>query len=348
MNDWQTAIGQIDALEDLDLDHGLIREMQEAVAGLPAEREPFINFYVPSFKHFETDEIAGCGKNRFPAVSITGGKCKLQCDHCKAKVLEGMQPAETPEELERLVEEEFVPDGARGMLLSGGSNHQNVIDYPRYFPTIRKLKDKYPDFQIAMHTALVDDDYAAEMDAAGVDVAMLDIIGAQETVQKVYHLKRPVDDFEKSLAALTKTDMKVVPHIVLGLHYGEFLGEYNALEMIARHTPDALILVVTEPYFAPSSRPFKTPDAREVGRFFKDARLRMGGETPVLLGCARPGGPQRVVTDTYAVMAGLDGIAFPSDGMLELADTLGLQHKTTPSCCSVIVGEEILPVAETA
>ena len=345
MLDWRSAVTRIDALEDLELDAGLIGEMQQLRQGPPAGRDPFINFYVPSFKHFETDEIAACGKNRFPAVSVTGGKCQLQCDHCKAKVLEGMRPAETPAELERLVEEEFLPDGARGVLLSGGSNHQNVIDYPRYFPTIRRIKDRHPDFQIAMHTALVDEAYAAEMDAAGVDVAMLDVIGAQETVQKVYHLKRPVADFEESLAALRKTGMKVVPHIVLGLHYGRFLGEHEALEMIARQGADALILVVVEPYFAPSSRPFETPDPGQVGRFFLEARRRMT-EVPVLLGCARPGGEHRVTTDTYAVMAGLDGIAFPSDGMLELADTLGIRHKTTPSCCSVIVGEEILPVAE--
>ena len=30
------------------------------------------------------------------------------------------------------------------------------------------------------------------MEAAGVDVAMMDVIGAQETIRDVYHLDRPV------------------------------------------------------------------------------------------------------------------------------------------------------------
>jgi hypothetical protein len=143
--------------------------------------------------------------------------------------------------------------------------------------------------------------------------------------------------------------MKLVPHIVLGLHYGQFLGEDNALEMIARHSPDALILVIVEPYYAPSSRPFETPSTEEIGRFFLRAKQRMDEvDAPTLLGCARPPGEHRVTTDTYAVLAGLDGIAFPSDGMLELADKLDLSYKVTPSCCSVVVGEEIIAPEEPA
>jgi hypothetical protein len=340
---WPEVINEIDALDSVQLDEALLGELQTAAGG--AGR---INFYVPSFKYFETDEIASCGKNSFPAVSVTGNKCKLQCDHCKARVLEGMVPAETPEELERLAGQ-FLADGAKGMLISGGSNHQNVIDYPRFFPAIRRIKDAHPDFQIAMHTGLVDEEYAKGMEEAGVDVAMLDVIGHQDTVTQVYHLKRPVEDFEKSLEALSKTSMKLVPHIVLGLHYGQFLGEDNALEMIARHSPDALILVIVEPYYAPSSRPFETPSTEEIGRFFLRAKQRMDEvDAPTLLGCARPPGEHRVTTDTYAVLAGLDGIAFPSDGMLELADKLDLSYKVTPSCCSVVVGEEIIAPEEPA
>ena len=39
---------------------------------------------------------------------------------------------------------------------------------------------------------------------------------------------RPVADFEATLAALTSTNLKVTPHIVIGLHYGKLLGEQEA------------------------------------------------------------------------------------------------------------------------
>ena len=40
------------------------------------------------------------------------------------------------------------------------------------------------------------------MESAGVDTAMMDVIGAEETIRDVYHLDRPVEDFEATLAAL--------------------------------------------------------------------------------------------------------------------------------------------------
>lgn len=340
MSSWLDAVAQVEALEDLVLDADLVADMQSRWAHLQGSKAGQVNFYTPSFKHHETSEVAACGKNAFPAISITGGDCKLQCDHCKAKILEPMIPARTPEDLARLADE-LVADGARGMLLSGGSDHRNVVHYEPYFPTVRRIKDQYPHLQIAMHTGLATPEFARGMEDAGVDVAMMDVIGSQDTITQVYHLKRSVDDFEASLEALVSTRMKVVPHIVLGLHYGKLLGEWNALEIVRRHVPDALVLVVIMPHYAPSSRPFATPETREIGKFFIDAREALP-DTPVLLGCARPSGMHRMVTDTYAVMAGLNGVAFPSDGMLALAKHLDRDVRVTPSCCSMVVGEEVL------
>jgi hypothetical protein len=62
-----------------------------------------------------------------------------------------------------------------------------------------------------MHTALVDDDIALSMEQAGIDAAMMDVIGSQDTITQVYHLRRSVDDFEATLESLVKTNMKVVP-----------------------------------------------------------------------------------------------------------------------------------------
>jgi uncharacterized radical SAM superfamily protein len=209
------------------------------------------------------------------------------------------------------------------------------------YPVIRRIKDERPDFRIAVHTALVDAVTAQRMEEAGIDVAMMDVIGAQETVQQVYHLKRPVADFEETLAHLTATRMKVVPHIVIGLHYGRFLGERHALDIVVRHRPDALVLVVVMPMYANPRRPFAVPDVHEVGRFFLDARAALPG-VPLLLGCARPPGRAKTVIDAYAVMAGMSGIAHPSEGVVELAVRLGRPAQATATCCSVATAEEVL------
>lgn len=335
MSRWQDIAAGIEALEPAVLDPALVAAFESLHRKVGA-----VNFYVPTFKAYETSEIAACGKNAWPAVSITGPECKLQCDHCKAKLLEPMIPATTPDALWRVVNEQ-IGAGARGMLLTGGSNHRDEVEYDDFFPTIRRIKDAFPAFRIAMHTALVDRDKAQRIAESGVDAAMLDIIGAQDTVQQVYHLKRPVADFEESLAHLVETGMKVVPHIVLGLHYGRMLGEWQALEMITRHRPAALVLVVVMPFYAPGHRPFETLSSAEVGRFFLDARAALP-DTPLLLGCARPPGRAKMEIDAYAVMAGLNGLAHPSDGCVELAVALGDEVRVTPSCCSIAVGEEVL------
>lgn len=344
MNDWQDMVGQVEPLDGIALDARLVAEMQHHCACQNPATAARINFYTPTFKAYATSELAGCGKSAWPAVSITGGECKLACDHCKAKILEPMIPARTPEALWQVVNDQ-IDQGAQGMLLTGGSNHRDEVEYDEFYPTIRRIKDTFPAFKIAMHTALVDRDIALRMEASGIDVAMMDVIGAQDTVAQVYHLKRSVDDFERSLEHLTQTALKVVPHIVIGLHYGRLLGEWNALEMIQRHQPDALVLVVVMPFYAPASRPFVTPDPHQVGRFFMDARAALP-DIPLLLGCARPPGRAKMQIDAYAVMAGLNGIAHPADGMVELATRLEREVRVTPTCCSIAMGDEVLALGE--
>jgi uncharacterized radical SAM superfamily protein len=313
-----------EALDDLYLDSGLVERFMQQTS---QTRE--LRFHSPGFKTC----TSSCGSNLWPAISITGSDCKLQCDHCKAKILEPMQAARTPDSLWRAVND-AVAGGAKGILLTGGSNHRNEVDYSTFFPTLRRIKAAFPQFAVAAHTALVNRETAQRMEDAGINTAMLDIIGAQDTLTQVYHLKRPVADFEHSLACLADTSMRVVPHIVIGLHYGKLLGEWNALDILQRHPCEAVVLVVAMPFYAPPNRPFAIPDSRAIGQFFLDARKALP-DTSLLLGCARPAGRIKLEIESYAVLAGLDGLAHPSEGMEELASQLGRKTSLSPTCCSM-------------
>jgi uncharacterized radical SAM superfamily protein len=226
-----------------------------------------------------------------------------------------------------------------GFLLSGGSNKKNEISYGRYMPVVEKLKHDYPELKIAIHSALLDERRAKEMESAGVDTVMMDVIGAQETIKDVYKLDRPVEDFETTLAALCSTSMEVTPHIVIGLHYGQILGEANALDIVSRYDVTALVLVVIMPFYAKPGT-FVTPATTDVGRIFLEARERLP-DKQVLLGCARPPGMHKRVTDAYAIMAGLDGIAFPADGAVSVAHTIGRPFEQAHSCCSIKLGSHL-------
>src|SRR5690606_2914423 len=303
---WLEKLTSIEALEDAAFDADLIAELEQSAAELSAARP--IRFSTPTFKEYATSELKGCGKNSFPAFSVTGSACALDCDHCQAKILEPMSPATTPGMPDRKVRDLILLQDLQGFLLSGGSNRRNEIKYERYYPVIEKLKRDFPYLKIAIHSALLDERRAKLMESAGVDTAMMDVIGAEETIRQVYHLERPVEDFEATLAALCSTSMEVVPHIVIGLHYGRLLGEANALDIVARHRIHSLVLVVVMPFYAKPGT-FATPATAAVGRIFMAARSRArGGAAPPRARCVRGDGrPRRQRVPRRGRARGRDG-----------------------------------------
>jgi hypothetical protein len=328
---WFDVLRRIEPFDELPFDQRLVGELEAAARERPLG---VLRFFTPTFRAYASEELQGCGKTSFPAFSITGSACALNCDHCQTKILEPMIPATSPEELDRKVRDLVMLKDLRGFLISGGSNRRNVVPYDRYYPTIEKLKRDFPDLRIAAHSALLDESQARRMEAAGVDVAMTDIIGAQETIRDVYHLDRPVADFEETLAALSATKMDVVPHIVIGLHYGRLLGEENAIDIVARHHISALVLVIVTPIYAPPDRPFATVDTDDIAKVFVAARRQIR-QAPVQLGCVRPPGRHKLITDAYAVMAGFDGIAYPAEGIVALARAVGRPIEQEHACCSI-------------
>lgn len=333
---WLECLAPVEELEDAPLDAALVAEFERFAPQVVARG---IRFSTPTFKAYSSCDVEGCSKNSFPAFSVTAGGCALMCDHCQAKILEPMIPATSPDALERKVRDLIAAQDLQGFLLSGGSTRKNEIRYERYLPIVERLKREFPHLKIAVHSALLDEPRARAIEAAGVNTVMMDVIGSRDTIREVYHLERPVADFEATLAALCATRMEVVPHIVIGLHYGRILGELNALDIVSRYRVHSLVLVVIMPFYA---RPgtFATPHTSEVGRIFLEARRRIP-DRQVLLGCARPPGMHRRVIDAYAVMAGLDGIAFPADGTLAVAHAIGRPAVQEHACCSIKTGRTI-------
>jgi lipoyl synthase len=58
-----------------------------------------MDFYAPGLKRWQTAEWAPASPRRFLPVSVTGPACALSCDHCQAKVLQGMISVRAGEDL---------------------------------------------------------------------------------------------------------------------------------------------------------------------------------------------------------------------------------------------------------
>jgi uncharacterized radical SAM superfamily protein len=306
-----------------------------STSALDVRRANFDNvmdFYAPGLKRWETSEWTPTNPQRFLPVSVTGSACALSCDHCQSKVLEGMVSVKADENLFALAQR-LRAQGSEGLLVSGGSTRAGGVPLLPHLKHIPRIRSELG-MKVIVHSGVVSPALAAGLAEAEVDGVMLDIIGADETIRDVYHLDLKVSDFDRALALLSDRGLRIIPHIVLGLHYGKFLGEHRALEMISRYSVSTIILVVLVPLVGTPMAHIPPPPVEDVTDFFRTARLS-APTTTINLGCARPLGPVKSDLDQAAIDLGLNGIAYPADGAIEYARTRGLEPRLFEYCCSL-------------
>ena len=296
-----------------------------------------IRFYAPSFVYYKTNYFCSSPK-AFPSISITGSSCALKCKHCNGKVLDTMYPAQTPEVLFDLCVK-LKNDGAVGCLISGGCLPDGSVPIDPFVDSIAKIK-KNLGLTVVTHTGVIDFFTAKRLKGAGVDAALIDIIGSDETINEVYRLDVSVEDYDLSLRAFHEVGIPFVPHVLVGLHYGELKGELEALKMIAKYSPSAVITIAFMPIHGTLMENVVPSEPEDIVRILASTRLLMP-ETPLVLGCMRPKGEQRTKTDLLAVKAGVDAIAFPVEEAIRLAESMNLEISFSSLCCSQIYTDVI-------
>ena len=295
--------------------------------------EDTITFHAPGLRRYKTDEFASQNAIEFASISVTGTACALSCEHCKTNVLHGMADLRRHNGSLFDLCADLASKGARGVLVSGGSDTQGRVPLLAHVPDMIRARRELS-LAIRVHTGLPDEETCVALGEVGLDGAMIDIIGHRDTMREVYHLDSDPEDYENALAWLEQHYVPTIPHIILGLHFGKMLGEETALEMIARHPPKILVLVVLMPLTGTPMFGVAPPPLEEIGAFFEKARKALPS-TPVMLGCARPMGDLKVDIDRLAVNAGLNGIAYPANGIAEYARQNGLRPKFINACCGV-------------
>jgi len=291
-----------------------------------------IRFYAPSFMYYRAERFCS-SPEAFPSISVTGSFCTLKCKHCGGRVLNTMLPAVTPQ---RLVEvcREVKTKGGLGCLISGGCLPDGSVPLERFIDAIAEVK-KTLGLTVVVHTGVIDAELAGRLADAGVDAALIDIIGSDETIREVYQLNVSVADYDRSLRVLHESGIPLVPHVLVGLHYGRLKGEFEALEMIAKYSPSAVIVIALMPIHGTVMETTTPPKPADIARVLVAARLMLP-KTPLVLGCMRPKGKHKTETDMLAVKAGVNAIAFPAEQALKLVESMHLETSFSSLCCSQI------------
>jgi uncharacterized radical SAM superfamily protein len=242
-----------------------------------------------------------------------------------------MIPVTTPEALERecmrLARENYI-----GCLLSGGSDAQGRLPWKLFTKTIRKIKDT-TDLKISIHTGVIEPDVSMALKESGVDQVLIDVIGADETMKQVYNLDATTESIRKSLESLYKTGHHVIPHIVIGIHFGLILGEYNALNMLQPFKPANLVLVLLNPIHGTPMEQVQPVSVFDFEDILRKAQ-RMLPDADISLGCARPRDATCFSYEKAAIDNGVNKIAFPSERAIEYVKKQNLEVIHEQTCCS--------------
>ena len=283
-----------------------------------------ITFFLPGM--FSLNGHTG----RYPALSITGDECALMCDHCRGKILSGMISAATPQ---NLVAEcrDLAKKGHLGVLLSGGCKPDGSMPWKDFLRAIETIK-KTTSLFVSVHCGLVDRSTARELKLAGVDQALIDVIGDDTTFQTIYHVSFGVERIAAAMEALAVAEIPMVPHIVCGIGYGRIRGEYKAVEMVSGFDIAQLVMVALMRIPGTPTARALPPEPEEVADIIAEARYKLPG-TPLSLGCARQRGNCRL--EELAIDAGINKMALPSEEAVVRAKSYNLQIDYQPTCCSV-------------
>ncbi|MCZ7356036.1 MAG: hypothetical protein O8C66_08650 [Candidatus Methanoperedens sp.] len=268
----------------------------------------------------------------FTPVSLTGTHCSLTCRHCNSYYLRHMLDGSNGKL--QFQGSLLAGKGAKGILLSGGSEADGSVPAYLFADTVRKLK-KSTKLKISAHTGIVNREQAGAL-SGFLDMALVDVLGDDETIHDILGLDANVMDYERTLKELSSAGIPLAPHIIVGLHNGQLKGEFKALEMAKEFDPEVVVIVIFIPTKGTDMEGTAPPALEDVVKVIAKAREMF--DIPLSLSCVRPGGRYRSALDKYAILSGIDRIAVPSRSAFTISKELGLNIVEIPKmCCSYSV-----------
>jgi len=243
-----------------------------------------------------------------------------------------MSPAISPQELYKQGLKLKLA-GAKGVLVSGGCLLDGSVPLDAFVPVLGQLKHDLG-LTVFVHTGILGKKTASLLKQTGIDAALIDVIGSQNTLQKILNLNINLHDYINSLKSLHDAQLNIIPHITVGLNGGKLDGEYTALRVIKETlNPAVIVIIAFMPLPGTEMAPTSPPHPLDIIKTIATARI-MFPHTPLALGCMRPKDNHRAQTDVLALKAGVDAVAFPSQEAIKYTKKHGYTQTLSPYCCA--------------
>jgi hypothetical protein len=243
-----------------------------------------------------------------------------------------MRNGSTPDRLKEIALELEKNDGV-GLLVSGGSDRMGRVPLKDFYDGLRWIKDN-TDLIINLHTGLIGIGEAEEIAETRVDIVSVDVVGSDDTIKKVYGLNASTEDYEMSIRTLRRARIShIVPHICVGLDFGEIRGEYKALELIQKYDPSNIVILGLIPTPGTPMSDIKPPSVEVLTDFISKAR-ELCPDSEISLGCMRAKQEKKRL-ERSSIEAGATRIVLPSRSTIEWSLERGYRIKIIDGCCSI-------------
>ena len=264
---------------------------------------------------------------RYPALSITGNKCALNCKYCMGHYLKGMISVSSPKMLYDVVRN-LQKRGARGILVSGGFDPEGRLPVKPFLPVLREIKRDF-DLVISIHCGLVDRELAREIRQAKIDIADYELIMDPTVIKEVTRLKaaNPASFVQSLKRLLEEGPPYVAPHIPVGLRYGEIQSEWEAVDVAADFDPYITVFLTFIPTKGTIMEDVSPPPESEIIDLLKYSRTKF---REIAMGCMRPWKYRSTLDPKLIEMNLVDRIVVPRKNVIER-----YRLEVIRCCCSV-------------
>ncbi len=285
-------------------------------------------------KNFGKELLLHYPNRRFPAISITGTHCKLNCKHCNKHYLKTMIQAPSPEALIETCKN-LDQRNAIGCLISGGFDDEAKVPFEKFLNALKKIK-KSTNLILNLHTGLITKSLATELGKIGIDVVSFDITADEYIIHNIYGLNKSKEDYIKSYTWLLQSKIKTIsPHICIGLNPNDKLSEYRSLTLLKDFKPEIIVFIAFIPTKDTPMQDLPPPTASHISKIICLGRL-MFPKSEIVLGCMRPKlKNSKVQIEKYAINSGLNRIVLPSRALVNYLLSHNYPLLKYNSCCAL-------------